>query len=236
MVAIKYCPQCQKAKREHLFKTVICQFCGSEMVSVEASRTRYFYLMLPFLLLGVIFHLYTMYGLILAEEKLDTSFTFGLVLLGIGMYIIAIGFQVLDSKQMEKEALNIGSSRAKRPRGSTFRSGTDTDIEAKTRGPTLRVRGPKGPAKGPPATEGAAEEPLERHKEGTEPEPPKKEIPVRRPKEKGPAKEAAEKEPDAPATISGAKKKKGKPSGSKTAKTGKAPKHSPPKARKILTR
>lgn len=238
MVEIKYCPECQKAKREHLFKTSLCQFCGSEMVSVDAHRTRYFYFMLPFLLLGAIFHLYIVYNLTMADEKPDPSVTLGLVLLGIGMYIIALGFQVLDSKHMEKEAVDLGSTRAKKPGRSPLQSDGRADSGARTRGTGLRVRGPKRPAiKGPLAADGASnEEPPKPQKEENEHEPPIKEIPVRRPKAKGPTKESAEKEPDAPATIGGAKKKKGKPSGSKTAKTGKAPKHSPPKARKILTR
>lgn len=243
MVEIKYCPQCQKAKREHLYKTSICQFCGSEMVSIEAGRTRYFYFMLPFLLLGAIFHLYAVYRLSVANKG-DPSVTLGLVLLGIGMYIIAIGFQVLDSKQMENEALVIGASRNKRSGNAPSSVGSGPEPRPKASGSALRVRGPKRPSgkayvePDMPARDGSEhpghEGPEEPRDERSEI--PKKEIPIRRPKEKGPAQEVAEKKADDIATDGRAKTKKGKPPGAKVAKAGKALKPSPPKARKILTK
>ena len=244
MVEIKYCPQCQKAKREHLFKTNICQFCGSEMVPIQASRTHYFYFMLPFLLLGAIFHLYAAYRLSFSDSGADPSVTLGLVLLGIGMYIIAIGFQVLDSKQMEKEVLVIGASRSKKPdRSPSFATGA-TGARPRAGGSTLKVRGPKRSAGKPPTGPegpnrggaGQAGDAVPEQSGDERSEPPKKGIPVRRPKEKVAAQDVAEKKAEAHATDGPNTAKKGKTSGAKAVKTGKFQKHSPPKARKILTR
>ena len=153
MVEIKYCPQCQKAKREHFRKSQFCPFCGSQWESMDVPRSRYFAVMLPFLILGVLIHMYALFYYMSSDAEeisSNNSFLIGLLFLGIGFYIIAIGFQVLDSKMMEKDALKIGTSRFKDKRvgglpirGPPKKKEGDKDDEEEEEKPIIPLKMPK---------------------------------------------------------------------------------------------
>jgi hypothetical protein len=106
MVEINYCPRCKKADRAHLVKRGLCRRCLEEYKTINVSRSKYFIIQLPLLMMGVAFIIYTIYLFINDPRKIAE--VFGNLLMAIAFFLFALGFQFMDSKAMEEEAVEIG--------------------------------------------------------------------------------------------------------------------------------
>ncbi len=106
MVEINYCPRCKTAVRLHLLKRVFCKRCLEEHKKINVTRSKYFIIQLPFLMLGLAFFIYTI--MIFSTEPRKIAETIGYLILSMAIFLFALGFQVMDSKAMEEDAVEIG--------------------------------------------------------------------------------------------------------------------------------
>ncbi len=106
MVEINYCPRCKKADRMHLVKRGLCKRCLEEYKQVNVLRTKYFIIQLPFLMLGLAFLIYAIY-IFTTDTRKIVEFI-GNTFIAMAFFFFALGFQFMDSKAMEEEAIEIG--------------------------------------------------------------------------------------------------------------------------------
>ena len=106
MVEINYCPRCKKAERAHLVKRALCKRCLEEYKVINVSRSKYFIIQLPILMLGLAFIIYTIFLFINDPRKIAE--VFGNLMMAIAFFLFALGFQFMDSKAMEEEAVEVG--------------------------------------------------------------------------------------------------------------------------------
>lgn len=240
MAKIKYCPKCGSGSRQHLLEYHLCKKCSSQLEDVQIPRSKYFLFMMPFLFAGFIAHAYAVVYWFSTKDSPNANTAsyrlFGLLILGVGLYIIAIGLQILDSKYMEKEAERVMAEKKKESRSRHHRH--HSHIERRdSKGIPIRKPRDRGrdseeleeeekkilpkiteklmlPARSEINDEDEDEEEID--------EEPKKSIPVRGPKKD---------EDEEPPKIKGKKSKKSKSSkGSKKDEPPKRPsKKSPPK-------
>ena len=106
MAEINYCPRCKTAVRMHISKRVFCKRCLEEYKKINVTRSRYFIIQLPLLMLGIAFLIYTI--MIIPDERGRLAETMGYMILTIAIFLFTLGFQVMDSKAMEEDAIEIG--------------------------------------------------------------------------------------------------------------------------------
>ncbi len=107
MVKISYCSNCHKAYRFHLKKKSICGTCKEPFEIIDVSRTKYFLIQLPILILGFIVIGYSIINLSLMPKKFVEFL--GIFIFGFALVLFALAFQMLDNKAMEQLANEKGT-------------------------------------------------------------------------------------------------------------------------------
>lgn len=94
------------AKRFHFKKKLVCVKCKGNLETFDVSRTKYFIIQFPFLIIGFLIICFAAFYLYL--DPIRPSEPIGLIILGFALILFALAFQIMDNKQMEKEAKDLG--------------------------------------------------------------------------------------------------------------------------------
>jgi hypothetical protein len=129
MVKISYCANCQKAYRFHFKKRFICRTCKEPFENIEVPRTKYFLIQLPLVVVGFIIIAYSAFLIAISDTQLVEPL--GYFIFGFAFVLFALAFQIMDNKNMESHALDMGRNK--------FEDGVPN--EAKSSGPTKFLSG-----------------------------------------------------------------------------------------------
>jgi hypothetical protein len=114
-----------------MFRKVRCLICEVDYETIDVPRSRYFIIQFLFLFLGFIF---LIAAFILTDWTQRTGEFLGISIMGISMWLFTLYFQLLDSKEMEFRAKEMGMQKeleeAEGPPGRLKTPALDRDRKA----------------------------------------------------------------------------------------------------------
>jgi uncharacterized protein (DUF983 family) len=109
MVKLAYCPECEKAYRFHLKKRLVCPNCRETYETIDVPRTKYFLIQFPFVFVGFIIIIFSVFNMLIEQERLVEPF--GLFILGFALLLFALALQFTDNAKMEQQGSELGKQR-----------------------------------------------------------------------------------------------------------------------------